>query len=173
MRIVLLLLLIGGLSLSEVASAQQPCAGAEYRQFDFWLGEWEVFDYTNAVKGSQVGTNRIEKILGGCALQENWRASDGSTGNSYNSYFNLDKKWHQSWVDSSGYRLEIAGVFKDGKMVLEGSHPGQREGVTLTNRITWGQVDNSPDQVRQTWEVSRDGGKSWSVSFDGLYLRKK
>ena len=29
------------------------------------------------------------------------------------------------------------------------------------------------DRVRQLQEQSADGGKTWSVSFDGLYTRKK
>jgi hypothetical protein len=169
-------LMVLGLSLGGVAgTAQQqaPCSTPEYKQFDFWVGDWEVFDYARGTKGDLAGTNLVTRIFGGCAIQENWKGTQGGQGSSFNSYFSADKKWHQTWVDNSGYRLEIAGVFKDGKMILEGSHPGRQEGVTVTNRITWNIVGNDPNQVRQFWERSRDAGKTWEAVFDGLYVRKK
>src|SRR5919108_895437 len=63
-------------------SAQgKPCSAPEYRQFDFWVGEWDV----KTPKGTIAGTNRIERIEGGCALQENWRGTN-NTGRSINAY---------------------------------------------------------------------------------------
>jgi hypothetical protein len=32
---------------------------AQHRQFDFWLGEWEVFDYSSGTKGEVIGKNTI------------------------------------------------------------------------------------------------------------------
>jgi hypothetical protein len=52
-------------------AAQQPsppCSAPEYRQFDFWAGSWNVFNPS----GQQVGTNTIERTLGGCVLHEQW-----------------------------------------------------------------------------------------------------
>jgi hypothetical protein len=46
----------------------RPCAAAEHRQFDFWLGDWEVRDAT----GKLVGHNGIEAAHNGCALIEHW-----------------------------------------------------------------------------------------------------
>lgn len=40
-------------------------------QFDFWLGEWDV---TWGEEGK--GTNRIERILDGKIIQENFSAPD-------------------------------------------------------------------------------------------------
>lgn len=40
-----------------------PCSSQEHRQFDFWLGEWDVTQ-----KGKPAGTSRITAILGGCVL---------------------------------------------------------------------------------------------------------
>lgn len=46
-----------------------PCdTRPQASQFDFWVGEWDVI-----VKGKPAGVNRIEKILNGCVLQENWK----------------------------------------------------------------------------------------------------
>jgi hypothetical protein len=167
---------LGGLMSESNAQAviNPTCSAPEYRQFDFWLGEWDVFDYSSGKKGALVGFNRIVRLYDGCVLQENWESSDGSSkGTSLNSYFNLDKKWHQTWVDNAGYLLALAGEFKDGTMTLEGSHPGRNAGVTVINRIAWNIIGNDPTQVRQFWQASRDGGKTWSVLFDGLYVRRK
>jgi hypothetical protein len=149
--------------------APQPpaCISAQYRQFDFWLGEWTVYNPA----GKQAGENRIERIANGCALLENWRGSGGGDGKSLNIYDNGDGQWHQSWVDSSGSRLELAGGFANGAMVLQGSTPDpQRAGAVIAQRITW--RVNADNSVRQLWESSSDGGKTWTVAFDGKYVRK-
>ena len=59
-----------------------PCASAEHRQFDFWIGDWEV----RLPDGKPAGTNRISRILNGCVIQENWSGTGGSNGTSYNIY---------------------------------------------------------------------------------------
>ncbi|MEO8385623.1 MAG: hypothetical protein ABI583_10295, partial [Betaproteobacteria bacterium] len=51
----------------------KPCTSPAYRQFDFWIGDWDV---TNPA-GKLVGTNLIKPILGGCVLHENWFATGG------------------------------------------------------------------------------------------------
>jgi len=64
---------------APVAAAQPPsCSAREYRQFDFWIGEWDVL----APDGTRAGHNRVERIEGGCGLQENWTGQGGGTGRS-------------------------------------------------------------------------------------------
>ena len=110
-----LLALSGGTAVAQTPTPPPPaCQSAEYRQFDFWLGEWEVF----LPSGKKAGDSRIESISAGCALLENWSGSGGFSGKSLNSYDRGDKRWHQSWVDSSGSRLELAGSYADKRMVL-------------------------------------------------------
>ena len=59
------------------------CAeGGRYADFDFWVGEWDVF----IPNGRQAGTNRIEKVEQGCLLVEHWTGAGGSTGTSVNFY---------------------------------------------------------------------------------------
>ena len=172
------IVMIAGLALAfspETASHAQaaPCTNPEYKQFDFWLGDWEVFDFSSGKQGPLAGTNRVVKALGNCVVQENWKGSQGGNGSSFNMYQPLEQKWHQTWVDDSGTLLLLKGEFRDAKMVLEGKHPGQRAGETISERITWNQVNGNPDQVRQRWEQSRDGGSTWQIAFDGLYVRQK
>ena len=77
------------------APTVSPCDSENHRQFDFWIGEWEV-----SSNGQPAGTNSIQSILGGCALQENWRGAGpgGLTGTSFNIYdrantFTANGRW--------------------------------------------------------------------------------
>ncbi len=153
------------LSLQQAQAARpRPCTAPLHRQFDFWLGVWDVV----GAAGQFAGTNRIELVDGGCALFESWSSGGGGyTGRSLSSVGG-DGRWRQTWVDSSGLRLELVGGLVDGKMVLEGETPASAPGgPPARNRITW-----SPEpegRVRQLWETSADGGKTYTSAFDGIY----
>jgi hypothetical protein len=150
----------------KLTSPSGPCASAEYRQFDFWIGDWEV----RRPDGKPAGTNRISRILGGCVIQENWSGAGGSSGTSYNIYDRVRRRWHQTWVDDRGSLLQLDGEFTNARMTLRGETLDS-SGVRLLQRITWDPV--APAQVRQLWESSRDGGKTWTVVFDGRYVRRR
>jgi hypothetical protein len=147
------------------AAAPKPCAAPEHRQFDFWIGEWEV----TRPDGAPAGRNRIESILDGCALRESWTGAKGGSGNSYNAYDRQRGRWHQTWVDNGGLVLRLDGTFAAGKMVLSGESRDSA-GARVLNRITW--QETAPGAVRQLWETSRDGGRTWSVVFDGRYRKR-
>lgn len=149
---------------AEESKPQKPCSTHEYRHFDFWIGEWEVFDPSD----KKVGENKIESILGGCVLQENWVSESPNRGHSFNIYDQTTGKWHQTWVDNGGTLLQLDGGSIDGKMVLQGETKGQA-GMTL-NRITWSQEKAN---VRQVWDISQNSGESWKTIFNGLYKPKK
>jgi hypothetical protein len=146
-----------------------PCAAPEYRQFDFWVGVWEVRD----PEGALAGTNSITPILGGCVLEESWKGDGGMSGHSYNTYVPARGQWHQTWVDDQGGFLQLDGKYSDSRMVLSSAEvPSRREpGVMVTHRITWERL--AEGKVRQVWQASKDQGRSWSVVFDGTYSRKK
>jgi hypothetical protein len=137
-----------------------------HRQFDFWLGEWEVRD----PDGTLVGRNRIQPVLAGRAIAEHWEGTSGLHGASYSMFAARRGAWHQTWVDSAGMLLLLDGGLRDGAMVLEGTTPSD-DGGELHHRIAWSVVDGDPDRLRQLWEISRDGGATWEVAFDGRYRR--
>ena len=141
-----------------------PCTAPEHRQFDFWVGEWVVHN----PKGQQVGTNHIERVEGGCGLQESWRATNGGTGRSLNFYRPATKTWIQAWVGGGGV-LVLEGVFDGRQMRLHGESIGPK-GARLRDRITWSPLDGG--KVRQLWEQSPDDGKTWTIAFDGTYSRR-
>ena len=144
-----------------------PCAAAEHRQFDFWLGHWEVRDPS----GKIVGHNRIEATHGGCALIERWTSIAGVTGTSVNIYDRDRRRWHQTWVDSGGELLQLDGSRVDTAMVLTGeAFDADAPNQSSRQRITWTPLAGG--RVRQLWESSSDGGTTWTVAFDGLYVRQ-
>ncbi|HET7176978.1 MAG TPA: hypothetical protein VFK21_13360 [Gammaproteobacteria bacterium] len=153
------------LGLLPLAAGAMPssCADPAYKQFDFWLGDWNV----TTPDGKLVGRDHVEKLYGGCVLKENWTGLQGGSGSSFNIYDAPRKLWHQSWVDSMGTLLVLEGGLKDGRMVLSGDQV-QKDGSHLLNRLTWAPQDG---RVRQTWDVSKDGGKTWKIVFDGIYKK--
>ena len=163
-----LALLGGAVPLTAQVAGTPPargCTAAEHRQFDFWIGEWEV----TTPAGKPAGRNRIDAILSGCALRESWTGAGGSSGTSYNAWDRQRRRWHQTWVDDGGLVLRLEGGLMDGKMVLRGETL-DTSGTPVTNRITW--EPTGPGTVRQVWEVSSDGGKTWGVVFDGSYRKR-
>jgi hypothetical protein len=153
---------------SPTWAQQPPCNSAAHRQFDFWIGEWEVTDSTGGV----VGHNRITAEYHGCVLREQWQASGRHAGSSLNIYDRTRRIWHQTWVDNGGLLLLLDGQFADGRMVLTGTRT-TAAGATTLDRITWYVMDGDADRVRQVWEQSGDGGISWRVVFDGRYARMR
>jgi hypothetical protein len=138
-----------------------PVPGPEIHQFDFWVGEWDV--------GARAHS-KVEKVADGLALLESWTGGDGKHGSSLNTFNLVSKRWQQFWVGTGTPVLELSGGLVDGKMVLAGDRV-MRSGATVRDRITW--TPNADGTVEQTWDVSRDGGKTWSTVFQNLYTRKK
>lgn len=144
------------------APAPPPaCTAPEFRQFDFWLGNWKVAN----PQGKQVGTSEISRASGGCAVREQWKSESGVTGISINYYDAADHQWHQHWVGSDGSILHLEGGLKGETMVLEGKTMGAKGEVM--NRVTW---TPSPDgKVKQEWSTSTDNGSTWKTVFTGVY----
>ncbi|MES2957374.1 MAG: hypothetical protein V4792_04250 [Pseudomonadota bacterium] len=149
------------------AAAAAPCQSAEHRQFDFWIGRWDVFN----PDGKKAGENVIEAIDGGCALQERWRGSGGFSGTSLNSWDPETRQWHQHWVDNQGGMLRLSGAREGPRMVLAGSQPGSTPGATLRHRISWTPLPDGA--VRQWWQSSSDEGRTWTTAFDGRYVPQR
>ncbi|HEX9728194.1 MAG TPA: hypothetical protein VGA37_06805 [Gemmatimonadales bacterium] len=154
---------------AQAQQAQRPpnCQGAPHRQFDFWIGTWDVVNPA----GQPVGMNTITPELNGCVLHEHWESLGGAhRGNSYNIYDRTSDQWHQSWVDNGGLLLLLEGKLEGTSMVLRGTTRSAQGQETL-NRITW--TPFTRDSVQQLWETSSDGGQTWDVAFDGRYVRRR
>lgn len=144
--------------------ATAACDDAAYRNFDFWIGEWEV----RTPDGKLAGINRITREYGGCVIHERYSSESGYSGESLNTYDAGRRHWHQTWVDNQGLLLLLEGQFADDQMVLEGETL-DKNGKATKHRITW--TRNADRTVRQLWEVTDATGK-WTTAFDGRYVRK-
>lgn len=157
--------------LEQARRNQEPCEYTpEFRQFDFWVGEWNV---VTTQGGSPAGTSRIERILGNCVILENWVSlgTAGYAGKSYNTYNSSLKRWEQFWVDNSGGMIHFHGGLKDGVMDYWTDDLPQPDGSVLRRHLQF--FNQGSGQVRQFSQGSKDGGKTWFVEYDLTYLRKK
>lgn len=143
----------------------ERCTAAELRQFDFWLGEWDV---RNA-EGELLGSNEITRVARGCALLENWRGRAGGRGMSLNTYDGAAQKWTQRWV-GDGASLWLEGGLESGSMVLRGTGKRDTPNGPVLDRLTWTPLPDG--RVLQRWEISTDNGMQWRAVFEGYYERR-
>jgi ketosteroid isomerase-like protein len=148
--------------LSAQSSKPAPCSAPEYHQFDFWLGDWDSFDFGVATKNARI---RVERILDGCVLRENYDGENGRKGQSFSIYDASRKVWHQTWVTNRGELLTIEGQFEAGQMVLVGSDLTSTDQARQV-RGTWKPVEGG---IRETAVASLDSGKTWQPWFDLMF----
>lgn len=142
-----------------------PCSDPQFRAFDFWVGDWDVF----SEDGAQIGVNSITIEEKGCLLVERWTDANGNTGQSYNFVDHATGKWRQVWVSPGMVIDYIGGADENGAMVLEGD-------VTTQGA--------KPQKFKGTWSLQGDGGvrqqfqtydeetKQWTPVFVGVYRQK-
>jgi hypothetical protein len=129
------------------------CTRPEDRQFDFWLGEWT---FAQTVPVTSGGVNSITRDSFGCLILENF---NGGRGRSISFFSRVDNQWHQTYIDTSGNRLTMAGAFDGSRMQLYSSPGG---------RWSWEPLD--PSQVRYFGETMSGG--AWTVTFDSRYVAR-
>ena len=151
---------------SFVFGADPDCSAGEYRQLDFWVGEWGV----TYADGRPAGKSVIQKVLNGCVILENWSGVDGFDGKSFNMYDRNKKKWTQKWVDSRGQLLEFEGNFQ-GKTLEYTTRYTRLDGKNVLASMSFSPESNGT--VRQIWKQSSDDGKTWNIEFDGIYTKKE
>jgi tetratricopeptide (TPR) repeat protein len=141
---------------------QHPCRNApEFRQLDYWLGEWDV-----ETQGQKIAQSSIQLSLDDCVVFENYATVDGAyAGKSFSLWNATAKQWEQQYADTTGNWSHWAGGFTAGTMVFTSEKP------SYTQRMSY--IKEGPDKVRQHIEISTDGGKTWSTGYDGLYVRRK
>lgn len=152
------------LAAAQAPPAPSPCADAEHRQFDFWVGRWTV---TPTGKDRVVAESLIEKVYG-CGIRENWMPKNHQDGGSLSIYDRGAKGWRQTWIDSSGSHVDFSGGWDGAAMVLTGDWPGP-DGKPNLVRMTY--TKGADGSVRQAGVASKDGGKTWTPSFDFTYRR--
>jgi len=174
---ILMLLMTVWMSVSAIAQNAQPakpCTQLEAKQFDFWIGEWDLTwqGPQGGLPEGQVGkaVNIINSELGGCVIAENFSFADSSyTGRSWSVYSAGKKQWQQTWVDNSGSYLLFTGEFSEGKMILQ-TQPYQRGDKTFVSRMVFKNIQKN--SLDWDWQRSDDNGKTWKDVWNIHYQRK-
>lgn len=143
-----------------------PCCTPAYQQFDFWVGDWSVFD----TLGNSVGENLITKMENNCVIMEQWKGSKGFSGRSMNYFDKSDSTWNQLWLDCNGGILKLRGKFINGKMVLKGELLNSEKPDAYYNQITW--IPNPDGTVTQIWELYDREDNPQTKVFHGIYRHK-
>jgi len=146
------------------AQASSGCRAPEQSQFDFWIGNW------NCISADTLeGTDIITRQLDSCIVQENFSdLKNAHKGWSW-TIFNLrDHVWQQTYISNDGLYLYLSGGMKNDSMILS-THIKTKTGVMADYRILFYNIKN--DHFDWSWDLSLDGGKSWTPKWKVRYER--
>ena len=129
------------------------CTDARHRQFDFWVGEWNVGPTRSS----------ITRDASGCTIFEFWQGQQ--PGRSISLYDARSGKWHQTYVTGNTVSY-LSGGIENGKMVMYGYNPDG----TINVRWTWERISDTT--VTQRAENTRDNGATYTPGFLGTYVRR-
>jgi hypothetical protein len=147
---------------APAASVSSSCAAPEFRQLDFWIGDWDVTVHARASPtseqwGEAEGRQHVEAILGGCAIAEHFTAAGPPTrwsGASYSMWQPQLGAWRQTWVDDSGSFLAFRGGFERDNFVLYGE-PKTADGTQTQKRMVFSAI--TPTSLHWEWQQTSDG----------------
>ncbi|MEP6739775.1 MAG: hypothetical protein ABJA61_05320 [Caldimonas sp.] len=155
-------------AMGDAAAQAKECASEpELSTLDFWVGNWQV-----CAQGERAGSDRVSKILHGCAVGEEWTASDGSRGQGLFYYDVQAKLWKQVWLTDDALRpggqkeKHLVARYPDGGVRFEGEI-ALADGRRILDRTTL--RPGAQGTVMQRIEISRDGGDTWTSTFDAVY----
>jgi hypothetical protein len=152
-----------------VAAGNPTCDAPEFRQFDFWVGDWDLSWTTDGKP--QKGRNTITRILDGCVVSEAFRSGppENFDGTSVSTWDRDTRQWRQAWVDNTGAWLEFTGGWEDGKMVL--AREAVKDGKRTRQRMVFHAIGK--DRLKWNWEASADDGRTWKVLWQIDYARRQ
>ncbi|MEM0997779.1 MAG: DUF1579 family protein [Bacteroidota bacterium] len=172
LAIALLTCLSFSLPAQEATRNSRPCTGENFHEFDFWLGDWEVWSKDSTGTMQIVGYNKVERILGECVIMENWTGVGDSRGKSFSLYNRESEQWEQTWVDNYGTVIYYGGEYNPStrRLTFKG------EGETQNRKYAYYRLsyfNNEDGTVRQLWEASQRPNGAKSVLFDAVYKRRE
>ena len=169
-RVFLVLLLASSLW-AQAKPPAKSCSGPEYRQLDFWVGDWDLTWPGPSGQPELHGHNLITRELDDCVVHEHFsdQAQPPFQGTSLSVYSASLGKWQQTWVDTQGSYLDFVGEFKDGQMIF--GRESTQKGKKIMQRMVFKNI--KADSLDWSWEQSDDGGTTWKVMWPIHYARKK
>ena len=135
-------------------------------QFDFMVGAWQVRD---ARGGAPIGVSTYTKDMQGCLVDEHFAGNEGYEGMSFNTFDPFTKRWLRTYVDTDGQRVVLTGALDGQAMVLTGTKKISGNSL-LAIRQTF--TPAGSDTVRTRWDVSRDGGRRWTMARELVFTRQ-
>jgi len=145
------------------------CTVGPYRQFDFWVGDWDI-----SVPSGLVPTSHVRSLVGGCLVEENFFGVGGAFGGrSMNVYDRTRALWRQMWMDDTSALILLEGERKGAAMQLTGSRLARVPSgniLATDDTVTWTDRDSGPHQF---WlSVFRAGSQTFPITlFDGSYQK--
>ena len=147
----------------------------EARQFDFWIGEWDVNLRAQQADASwkdwKQSKAKIYSILDGKAILELWEEQSKSIpantiiGYSLRYYDTEIKKW-VLWLNWPGVNRSgsssLQGNFKHNRGEFFSSRP-LNDSTSIISRYTFSDI--TPTSLRWDDGFSKDGGKTWTHSW--------
>jgi ketosteroid isomerase-like protein len=172
-KLVTLFIFICLLAPANAQKGRLPCSNPVYRQFDFWIGEWEAF----GLNGKKAGDSRISLILDSCIIYEEWTSASLQqglryAGKSFNTYNAATKQWQQTWVDNVGGTNEyMLGKFENNQIIYTSTAFKFSKDTMAIRKMTFTSLN--ADKLRQHGEITKDNGQTWSTEYDLEYRRKQ
>jgi hypothetical protein len=144
-----------------------PCSTEEYRQLDFWVGEWDAM-WIDGDGVEQHGQNSISLDLDNCVVLENFNGNPGNAliGRSMSIYAARQGVWKQVWMDNQGGYLPFSGGPDEGgfHFTLERASEAAPHLRMIFRNIT-------DDEFDWHWQNSQDGGETWADQWHISYTR--
>lgn len=170
-------------SFSQSSVINQEKFTDKYREFDFWIGEWDVnlrkpndkFEYIDWKESKA----KIYSILDGRGVLELWEeesnGSPSSTIIGYSlRYYNPDKNKWELWLNWPGINRsgsqQFNGKFRHGRGEFFRQTPINDSIVNIT-RYTFSDI--TPKSLRWDGASSTDKGKTWASGWIMEFSRIK
>jgi hypothetical protein len=147
-----------------------PCSTPEYRQLDFWVGDWELtFPAGNGQTGK--ASNRISKDeYGSCVITEHFTQPNGFKATSVSIYDRQRGVWRQTWVDNGGGVFVLEGGPVTGQPHVFEFHTVEPRGPQkLMMRMIWENL--TANGLVWRWQSQQPDG-SWKDQWVLNYKRK-
>ncbi|MYD21033.1 MAG: hypothetical protein F4X04_02215 [Holophagales bacterium] len=148
------------------AQASGPCeTNDSYRALDFLLGEWRLVS-----GGETVGHSRVEKLEGGCLIEETWSFVDGRSGRTYSSLDPAASAWRRFSVSNGGVMVRSSGTVDGAELVFDGEYvaaDGRRS--NWRERLSL-EADGRIARTAGTSRRASRGDRPSRVLFEGHYV---
>jgi hypothetical protein len=154
---------------AQTAPVANVCTAPEYRQLDFWVGDWEA-RFDDGIGGTATGSNVVTRILGDCAIEEKFDGHPGVPliGRSLSIWDVQIRAWRQTWVDDKGGVFLLTGGPAGKEFVLATAPFGEGGNTRLRMVFT----DIAADSFAWLWQKTEDGGQTWKTNWRIDYRRR-